>query len=144
VGNVLESLLDVSEVAERLGCSGPTVRQRARLGTLAGFKKYRQWLFREVDIEQVRLRDEAERTTAARAADRHTAPHVPVHQSSATEQYSPYITVNQAARYLNVHPKTVYRAMWSGRVQARRFGRSWRLKREWLDSFLEDATQFMR
>lgn len=42
-------------------------------------------------------------------------------------------TVAQAAAYLQCARITVYRAMKSGRLRAKKFGRAWRTKKDWID-----------
>jgi excisionase family DNA binding protein len=51
---------------------------------------------------------------------------------------SSYYSINEIAQYLGVSAKTVYRALWSGRMAGRRFGRTWRVRTEWADAFLMD------
>jgi excisionase family DNA binding protein len=52
---------------------------------------------------------------------------------------TPWLTVKQAAAYIQAGPKTVYRAVEAGQLRAARIGgrRDIRLRREWLDEFLE-------
>ena len=50
-----------------------------------------------------------------------------------------YYDVNEAAEYLHVCTNTVYRACECGRMKALKFGRNWRIKREWMDNFLIDV-----
>jgi excisionase family DNA binding protein len=49
-----------------------------------------------------------------------------------------YYSINEIAEYLGVSAKTVYRALWSGRMEGRRFGRTWRIRTEWADVFLSE------
>jgi excisionase family DNA binding protein len=52
---------------------------------------------------------------------------------------SPWLNVKQAAAYIQAGPKTVYRAVEAGHLRAARLGgrRDIRLRREWLDDYLE-------
>lgn len=40
------------------------------------------------------------------------------------------LTVKEAAVYLKLHPKTVYRLLKAGKIPAQRVGGAWRLYRE--------------
>jgi len=42
-------------------------------------------------------------------------------------------TADEAATYLGCARVTVYRAMKSGRLRAKKFGREWRTRKEWID-----------
>lgn len=50
-----------------------------------------------------------------------------------------YFSVNDAATYLGLARITVYRAVEEGRMKAKKFGRNWRIKREWMDEFLTEV-----
>lgn len=52
---------------------------------------------------------------------------------------SPWLDAGQGARYARVSRKLLYRAVRSGRLKAARVGgkRQVRLRREWLDAFIE-------
>jgi excisionase family DNA binding protein len=45
------------------------------------------------------------------------------------------VTVDEAAKHLNLHPKTVLRYIHEGRLEATRIGKSYRIARGKLDSF---------
>lgn len=47
-----------------------------------------------------------------------------------------YYSVNEIAKYLSLHTKTVSRALRMGRMEGRRVGRTWRVKKDWADGFL--------
>jgi excisionase family DNA binding protein len=53
--------------------------------------------------------------------------------SALDVRLSPWWTVDEAATYLRCARVTVYRAIKSGRLRARKFGREWRTRREWID-----------
>ncbi len=46
---------------------------------------------------------------------------------------SPWWTADEAAKYLRCARVTVYRAMKSGRLRAKKNGRGWLTRREWID-----------
>lgn len=47
-----------------------------------------------------------------------------------------YYTVDEIADLLGVCTRTIYNAIREGRPMAKRIGRLWRLKREWVEEFL--------
>ncbi len=51
-----------------------------------------------------------------------------------TTEPTPWWTVDQAAEYLACAHVTVYRAMKSGRLRAKKFGREWRTRQAWIDN----------
>ena len=51
-----------------------------------------------------------------------------------------YLTVQQAAEYLNISPHTLYKLLEKGKVPAGKIGGSWRFNRERLDQFLAGST----
>jgi excisionase family DNA binding protein len=46
-----------------------------------------------------------------------------------------YLTVEEAAQLIRVHPETVRRWLKSGRLKGGKFGTAWRTTREWLEEF---------
>jgi excisionase family DNA binding protein len=56
-----------------------------------------------------------------------------------TETGSPWMTTKDAAAYLGVGPKAIYRAIEQGALRATRINgrREIRTRREWLDQFME-------
>lgn len=55
--------------------------------------------------------------------------------SSTVAVYPELLTVDQAAQRLAVHPRTLLRHIRSGRLQARRIGKAYRIRGEDLDAF---------
>ncbi len=49
------------------------------------------------------------------------------------------LTIEQAARYLQLHPQVVYRHVRAGTLPASRIGRTIRFKKSVLDAFLETS-----
>jgi excisionase family DNA binding protein len=49
-----------------------------------------------------------------------------------------YMTVEQVADYLQLHPQTVSRMAQRGELPAAKVGRHWRFRRDILDTFLEE------
>ena len=47
------------------------------------------------------------------------------------------ITVEEAAKYLDIHPVTLYRWSRARKIPAMKMGKVWRFKRERLDAWLE-------
>ena len=54
--------------------------------------------------------------------------------SRASTTPSPWWTVNEAADYLRCARVTVYRMIKSGRLRAKKCGRDWRTRQEWIDN----------
>jgi excisionase family DNA binding protein len=52
----------------------------------------------------------------------------------------PIMTIEEAARYLQLHPLTVRRMAREGAIPAFKLGRQWRVKRELLDRWLEEQS----
>lgn len=52
-----------------------------------------------------------------------------------------WLTPAQAAEYVQVHPNTVYDWIKVYGLRHRRVGRMIRIRRDWLDAFLEQGTQ---
>ncbi|MBL7201984.1 MAG: helix-turn-helix domain-containing protein [Anaerolineae bacterium] len=48
------------------------------------------------------------------------------------------MTIDQVAKYLNLHPLTVRRLARDGKIPAFKVGRQWRVKRELLDQWIEE------
>jgi excisionase family DNA binding protein len=48
------------------------------------------------------------------------------------------MTIDDVAKYLSLHPLTVRRLAKDGEIPAFKVGRQWRIKRELLDSWLEE------
>jgi excisionase family DNA binding protein len=46
-----------------------------------------------------------------------------------------YLTVEEAAALLHVSERTVYDALRSGRMEGKKVGRAWRVKRAWVEAF---------
>lgn len=57
----------------------------------------------------------------------------------AGEPFPEVMTIEQAARYLQLHPQVVYRHVRAGTLPASRIGRTIRFKRSVLDAFLEQT-----
>jgi excisionase family DNA binding protein len=49
---------------------------------------------------------------------------------------SEFLNINEAARYLGVNPRTIYRHVWSGKLPALRAGGLYRIRRSDLEAFL--------
>lgn len=47
------------------------------------------------------------------------------------------LRVSEVASYLGLHPKTVCAYIREGKIRAIRCGRSYRIRKEWLDEFIE-------
>ena len=54
------------------------------------------------------------------------------------------LTCEEAAAYLRVHPRTVYRLLRDGGMPGVRVGRQWRIRRSDLDAYLGRETQTPR
>jgi excisionase family DNA binding protein len=52
-----------------------------------------------------------------------------------TDHVERFFTVRDAAAFLQVSERTVYDALRAGRMEGRRFGRSWRTKRAWIEAY---------
>jgi excisionase family DNA binding protein len=46
-----------------------------------------------------------------------------------------YLTVEEAAELIRVHPETVRRWLKAGRLKGSKFGTAWRTTREWIEEF---------
>jgi excisionase family DNA binding protein len=46
-------------------------------------------------------------------------------------------TVEQAAKYLQVHEQTVYKLVRSGEITAKKVGKDWRIHRDILDAYVK-------
>ena len=53
------------------------------------------------------------------------------------EPFPEVMTIDQAARYLQLHPQVMYRHVRAGTLPASRIGRTIRFKKSVLDAFLE-------
>jgi len=53
------------------------------------------------------------------------------------EESGEVLTLKEVAAKLQVSLQTVYRMVWTGRLQAFRFGRMWRVRRKDLDQAME-------
>lgn len=55
----------------------------------------------------------------------------------------PYLTIEEAAELLRIHPDTVRRLIREKRLPGKKLGREWRISREMLDKFMkeEDRTE---
>lgn len=56
------------------------------------------------------------------------------------EKLDPIITIDEIAKYLNLHPLTVRRLARDGEIPAFRVGRQWRAKRAILDQWLAEES----
>jgi excisionase family DNA binding protein len=63
----------------------------------------------------------------------------PVEESSVVIIPSPWLNVEQAAQYIQQHPRAIYRAAGSGKLRSVRINGKGELRtrREWLDQWLE-------
>jgi excisionase family DNA binding protein len=50
---------------------------------------------------------------------------------------SEFLSIYELAKLLNVNPKTIYRAVWSGKLPAYRIGKTWRIARGDIEHFRE-------
>lgn len=50
------------------------------------------------------------------------------------------MTIDEVAKYLNLHPLTVRRLAREGAITAFKVGRQWRVKRELLDQWLKEKS----
>lgn len=55
-----------------------------------------------------------------------------------------FLTIEEAARYLKVCRKTLYRLLRDGSLRGYRVGRQWRLRRDDLDVWLQDQGREVR
>ncbi len=46
-----------------------------------------------------------------------------------------FLSVNSVAKLFSLNPKTIYRALWDGRLPAYKIGKAWRIARKDLDRF---------
>lgn len=83
-----ERLLTPEEVAERLGLSLLTVRDKLRAGALPGFHMGRGWRVREADLDAY-VRELAEAGAAERAAKRKTRAEVEANLFRRIRQNNP-------------------------------------------------------
>jgi excisionase family DNA binding protein len=49
---------------------------------------------------------------------------------------TPFLTPEEAAQYLRLHPDTMYRLLQRGDLPALKVGRQWRVRRSDLDAYL--------
>jgi len=56
------------------------------------------------------------------------------------EVVSPILTTAEVARYLRVHPSTIYRLLKSKELPAFKVGSDWRFNREQIDKFVSAST----
>ena len=61
--------------------------------------------------------------------------------ASPRPQRTQIMTLAEIAKYLGVHPMTVYRMLKTGRLPGFKLGRQWRTKKDLLDAWL--ATQIL-
>ena len=61
-------------------------------------------------------------------------------EAEGKEAAASMMTINEAAEYLSLHPLTVRRLAREGKIPAFKVGRQWRVKRELLDRFIEQAS----
>ena len=52
----------------------------------------------------------------------------------------PFMTVDEVAEYLHLHPLTVRRLARDGEIPAFKVGRQWRIKRELLEKWITDQS----
>ena len=57
--------------------------------------------------------------------------------AKSTEGTGKMMTIDEVAKYLNLHPLTVRRLARDGGIPAFKIGRQWRVKRELLDQWIE-------
>ena len=60
-------------------------------------------------------------------------------KSSVVVEPSPWLNVEQAAQYIQQHPRSIYRAAGAGELRSVRINgkRELRFRREWIDSWME-------
>jgi len=46
-----------------------------------------------------------------------------------------FLSVNKVANAFSVNPKTIYRALWGGRLPAYKIGKAWRIAKKDLEQF---------
>ncbi|MFP4381092.1 MAG: helix-turn-helix domain-containing protein [Candidatus Sumerlaeia bacterium] len=51
-----------------------------------------------------------------------------------------FITVDELAKQLKVHPRTIQRIVERKELRAIRIGRQWRFRKEWVEEWLESNT----
>lgn len=49
-------------------------------------------------------------------------------------------TLAEAAKYLRVHPQTIYKMVRTGELPAAKIGRAWRIHKDTLDAYLKGQT----
>jgi excisionase family DNA binding protein len=61
----------------------------------------------------------------------------------SAEQVSPWLRIREASVYANVGRKLLYAAVRSGRLRAARLGgrREIRVRKEWIDSYVEEQSR---
>lgn len=64
----------------------------------------------------------------------HVSPNQPHNATASDGRPSPWWTVDEAAAYLRCARVTVYRMIKSGRLRAKKCGRDWRTRQEWIDN----------
>jgi len=52
-----------------------------------------------------------------------------------TESFNDYVTVQEAAQRLNIHPESVRRLIRAGKLPARKFANTWLVERDVLEQF---------
>ncbi|WP_165242404.1 excisionase family DNA-binding protein [Corynebacterium lizhenjunii] len=53
------------------------------------------------------------------------------------ESRDAWLRVKEAASYMNIHPQTLYTLLQRGEVRSARRGRTYLIRREWCDNYLE-------
>ena len=53
----------------------------------------------------------------------------------------PYLTIEEAAELLRIHPETIRRLLRLKRLPGKKIGREWRISREALDEYMRDIEQ---
>jgi excisionase family DNA binding protein len=52
-----------------------------------------------------------------------------------SQSFNDYVTVQEAAKRLNIHPESVRRLIRSGKLPARKFANTWLIERDVLEQF---------
>jgi excisionase family DNA binding protein len=55
--------------------------------------------------------------------------------NGVSDSFENYVTVEDAARRLNIHPESVRRLIRSGKLSARKFANTWLIERTMLEQF---------